>query len=172
MNKKINTPAIIKSIITDSKTSGKVLEEIKQERFPDTAKKSEGLENSDNKNIVEENPTTEPIAVDIETEETATESINKGSESGLYSEDTGLLKSETRLWTEFNKILDAEFYGDKKTTFQMSLSGQCLLEYEKIANGVTYKTGKKAKRNDVIRKVLEDYIHNKKNTLDKIIEKL
>src|SRR5690606_12985343 len=54
-----------------------------------------------------------------------------------------MTKSEERIWQEFNKTVESEFYRDKKDVFQMSLSGECLSGYERLALGLGYKMGKK-----------------------------
>jgi len=150
---KIDTGAIIKSIVVDSNSSSKTLEEIKNDRFPMPTKEMKSNNSLKVNNI-------------------SPETIKGQVENTINSKNDALTKSEKKLWDELNKKLESEFYRDKKGTFLMSLSGDCLFEYEKIANGITYKTGKKVSRNEIIRKVLEDYIHNSKNKLKNIITKL
>jgi hypothetical protein len=83
-----------------------------------------------------------------------------------------MTKSEERIWNEFNKTVESEFYRDKKDVFQMSLSGECLSGYERLALGLGYKLGKKINRNEILRKVLEDFVHKNGAKLEKLIEKL
>ena len=61
---------------------------------------------------------------------------------------------------------------DEKDVFQMSLSGECLAGYERLALGLGYKMGKKINRNEILRKVLEEFVHKNGAKLEKLIEKL
>ena len=54
----------------------------------------------------------------------------------------------------------------------MSLSGECLAGYERLALGLGYKMGKKINRNEILRKVLEEFVHKNGTKLEKLIEKL
>lgn len=151
--RKIDTGAIIKGIIVDSNSSSKTLDKIKNERFPNTSEKIE--------------PHNSP-----EVNKISSESIKGADANTTNTQNNSLTKREKKLWNELNKKLNAEFFRDKKNPFLMSLSGNCLSEYEKVANGITYKTGKKVSRNEIIRKILEDYIHNNKTALESIITKI
>ena len=151
--KKIDTGSMIKGIIVNPNASSKTLEKIKKDRFSNSNE--------------EVDPNKVPVVNTFNSE-----SIKEKLDNITNSQKNTLTKSETKLWDDLNNILDSEFYRDKKSTFLMSLSGDCLCEYEKIANGITYKTNKKVSRNEIIRKVLEDFIHSKKNTLENIITKL
>ena len=158
IKKKIKTEDFIKSIIVTKKSSSNELEKIKNDRLTNSIEGTiEGLDEQQNKNIKSKN---------------RAELVNRQDDSITNSQKANLTKSEAKAWEQFNKLLDAEFYRDKKDTFLMSLSGKCLSEFENIANGVTYKTGDKVSRNSVIRKVLEYYVHYEKSKLENIITKL
>lgn len=149
MAKKTNTKDLIKAISdTQKQESSIVLERIKEDRS--------------SKTIVERE------------EKVSRETMDESTRDKPYvpSRPINKSKKENKLWIEFNEILDADFYRDKKETFLMSLSGDCLSHYEKLSNGIGYKLGTKVPRNEIIRKVLEDFMHNKRNTLETIINKL
>ncbi|MEM9647134.1 MAG: hypothetical protein AAF969_01545 [Bacteroidota bacterium] len=56
---------------------------------------------------------------------------------------------------QFLQLMEMENYVDKKEQFIFRLSNQCFTDYEKLTNVYNYKMGKKATRNDIMRKVLE-----------------
>ncbi|KKM15544.1 hypothetical protein LCGC14_1695060, partial [marine sediment metagenome] len=65
--------------------------------------------------------------------------------------------------------LNTDAFRDGKATFTLSLSSDCLDRYEKMATGISYKLGTKTSRNDLIRKVLENFIHG---TYEKTIKEI
>jgi hypothetical protein len=90
----------------------------------------------------------------------------------LSDNDWEMAKTEETIWLEFNKTIRSEFYRDRKEVFLMSLSGDCLSNYERLALGLGYKLGKKINRNEIIRKVLEDFVHRYGTKLEIVIDKL
>lgn len=141
-----NTNDLIKKIIVDGDKSSEALDEFKNQREP-AIKKYE--EESDTKN-----------------EDIPSSKSHKGETL------THVSNTESKVLSDFNKMLDSEFYRDKKEPFLMSLSGDCLEDYENIAFGMSFKTKKRINRNDIIRKVLEHYMHKRKSQLQTIIAKL
>ena len=79
----------------------------------------------------------------------------------VQSEAKSPAKQETGVLKQLMVLLNAETFRDDKDTFTLSLSGTCLGLYEKLATGASYKMGIKTSRNDLIRKVLEDFISKK-----------
>lgn len=67
-------------------------------------------------------------------------------------------------------LLNTENFPDKKETFTLSLSRDCLEKYEKLAMGTSYKLEIKTTRNDLVRKVLEDFIDTKYVDLTRLID--
>jgi len=141
-----NTNDLIKKIIVDGDKSSEALDEFKNQREPTSEKHEE------------------------ESETTIEDIPSSKSEKGKRLSDVS--NTESKVLLDFNKMLDSEFYRDKKEPFLMSLSGDCLDDYENIAFGMSFKTRKKINRNDIIRKVLEHYMHKRKNQLETIISKL
>lgn len=168
MVKKTNTKDLIKAITnTEKQDSADVLLKIKEERVS-----SKTFVEGDKKLVFHKIMDESSIDESELSNETLNRSKKKPDTDPLSSQEDSLTNEQNKLWSEFNEILDAEFYRDKKETFLMSLSGECLSQYEKISNGIGYKLGKKASRNEIIRKVLEDYMHYKRDTLEIIINKL
>lgn len=140
------TSEYIKNIIVDGDKSSETLNELKKQR--------EGS---------------------MENKEEQTEIINEdtnGSKSEIVKVADDVSSTESKVLLDFNKMLDSEFYRDKKEPFLMSLSGECLDDYENIAYGMSFKTKKRINRNDIIRKVLEHYMNKRKKQLQTIISKL
>ena len=140
------TNEYIKNIIVDGDKSSETLNDLKKQR--------EGtMENKD------------------EQSEIINEDTN-GSKSEMVKVADNVSNTESKVLLDFNKMLDSEFYRDKKEPFLMSLSGECLEDFENIAFGMSFKTKKRINRNDIIRKVLEHYMHKRKKQLQTIISKL
>ena len=140
------TNEYIKNIIVDGDKSSETLNDLKKQR--------EGtMENKD------------------EQSEIINEDTN-GSKSEMVKVADNVSNTESKVLLDFNKMLDSEFYRDKKEPFLMSLSGECLEDFENIAFGMSFKTKKRINRNDIIRKVLEHYMHKRKKQLQIIISKL
>jgi len=152
MKKKIDTPSMINSIIIEKGEASKTFERIKKERL--------------NENEIKKD---EETSFSNEIKNSSGDKIGNAIEK---SKENKLTESEIKLWSKFNKTLGSEFYRDKKGTFLMSLSSDCLSEYEALSSGISYKMRKKISRNEIIRKVLEEFIHTQKPKLTNIIEKL
>lgn len=71
---------------------------------------------------------------------------------------------------KFELFLTAENFRDRKESFVLSLSRDCMAKYEKLAQGASYKLDIKTHRNDLMRKVLEDFIQQKFRKLLNLIE--
>lgn len=71
---------------------------------------------------------------------------------------------------KFELFLKAENFRDRKESFVLSLSRDCMAKYEKLAHGASYKLDIKTHRNDLMRKVLEDFIQQKFRKLLNLIE--
>lgn len=144
---KINTEKMIANIIVDKGTSSVTLNQLKDDRDVDNL--------GSNRVVLEKDETAKQV-------DKKREHANKG----------GISNEESKLWVRLTQTLEARHFNDKKEPFLMSLSGDCLQGYEKIANGITYKTDKKVSRNTVIRKILEDYLYKNSTRLENIIVKL
>lgn len=72
----------------------------------------------------------------------------------------------------FMALMESDNYADRKEQFIFRLSKDCFLDYEKLTSAYNYKMGEKASRNDIMRKVLEDfhtqYIPQLLKTLERI----
>lgn len=166
---KKDTGKLIRAITTNVHRTDGMLDKFKKERstFPDSADPNKGVipESNGNGEILDKSKdgakTVKDRSVPLVTERTDPPGKRKK-----------MTRSGERIWDEFNKTLESEFYRDKKDVFQMSLSGECLSDYERLALGSGYKLGKKINRNDILRKVLEEFVHKNGADLMKLIDKL
>ena len=92
-----------------------------------------------------------------------TKDVEHFEPSGAMQKNRGDLK-------ELDLLLDTDIFRDKKGTFVMPLSAECLSKYELLATGISYKLGLKTKRNTLMRKILEDFINKKFTRLIKEID--
>ncbi|PIB31450.1 hypothetical protein [Maribacter sp. 4G9] len=139
--KKINTLDLIQQMAKKNKESLNTVEHIKEQRSP-KANVSGIKQHFESKSVTKE--TQIPLIEDTSLSEAKSQVI----------QETGALK-------QLMVLLNAETFRDDKDTFTLSLSGTCLGLYEKLATGASYKMGIKTSRNDLIRKVLEDFISKK-----------
>ncbi len=148
-HKKINTLDLIQQMAEKNKETIEVLESIRNVRSPSPYTDIE--QHLEPKDVRKEAGTNISIKADLFDSE--------GQSKNQY----GVLK-------RLKVLLTTETFRDKKETFTLSLSGDCLGKYEKLANGTSYKLGIKTTRNDFIRKVLEDYIAKKYENLTRSID--
>lgn len=148
-HKKVNTLNLIQQMTDKNKETVDVLENLRNERSTaPTADIKQHLEPKDVRSLVG----------------TTRSKVTELAEFDIIKENPyGALKSLTVLLT-------TETFRDKKESFTLSLSEECLGKYEKLATGTTYKLGIKTTRNDFIRKVLEDFIDKKHEHLIKLID--
>jgi len=139
--KKINTLDLIQQMAKKNKESLNTVEDIKEQR-------------SLNASVTGTKQHFEAKSVRKETQIAI---IDDTPLSGKKSQD----KQETGVLKQLMVLLNTETFRDAKDTFTLSLSGTCLGLYEKLATGASYKMGLKTSRNDLIRKVLEDFINKK-----------
>lgn len=75
--------------------------------------------------------------------------------------------NNTKLSTEhphilaLEELLEQQNFSDRKEQFIFRLSQECFEDYEELTRAINYKLNKKLSRNDIMRKVLEDYHNNK-----------
>ncbi len=145
--RKVNTLDLIQQMAQKNKVTADALENIKQERTSGTG-------------ISETKQHFEPKSVRNEAETTM-------AKDSKPLESDGGPKQEQRAFRQITVILNTEAFRDRKETFTLSLSTDCLRKYEKLATGISYKLDIKTLRNDLIRKVLENFINRK---YEKLIE--
>jgi len=175
MKKSKDTGQLIKAITMDMDKTDGVLDRLKKERSSrmetDQTEETADLTNDAITGTPEKKV---PLGKDPDDSETPKDGtvVRPMKNVNRPSKGKKMTKSEERIWQEFNKTVESEFYRDKKDVFQMSLSGECLAGYERLALGLGYKMGKKINRNEILRKVLEEFIHKNGAKLEKLIEKL
>jgi len=73
---------------------------------------------------------------------------------------------------DLESFLALQNFSDRKEQFIFRLSQKCFHDYEALTRAINYKLKMNLTRNDIMRKVLEDYhknnIHDLLNRLDKI----
>ncbi|NYJ28204.1 hypothetical protein [Allomuricauda sp. ARW1Y1] len=148
--RKIDTLGLIQKMAEKNKATVDVLEGLKNERSPD-------------KWSQEEKQHFVPKSV-REKDEKATNKDFKPKQFENAPDGNGYAVQK------FEKFLNTENYRDKKESFVLSLSRDCMAKYEKLARGASYKLDIKTHRNDLMRKVLEDFIHQKYRKLLNLIE--
>ncbi len=148
--KKIDTLGLIQKMADKNKETVHVLEGLKNER-------------STGKATCEDKQHFVPKSVSKKDKTTANENL-KPSKHGNAPEGNGYAVQK------FEQFLKAENYRDKKESFVLSLSRDCMAKYEKLARGASYKLDIKTHRNDLMRKVLEDFIQQKYRKLLNLIE--
>lgn len=72
----------------------------------------------------------------------------------------------------FQKLLAEESYRDKKENFYFGLSKEAIRNYEALTITYNYKLKSNIKRNDIMRKVLENFLTKDLDTLMKDLENL
>lgn len=148
--KKVNTLGLIQKMAKHNKETVDVLETLKNERSLDKA--TEGSkQHFEAKNV-------------SNTEETVVKEDHKQTKS----ENTPI--TDQYPMRQFKLFLRADIFRDKKESFVLSLSKDCIEKYEKLAQGTSYKLDIKTHRNDLMRKVLEDFMDRKYLKLKNIIE--
>lgn len=148
--RKIDTLDLIQKMADKNKETVDVLKGLKNERSPDKAT-HENKQHFMPKSVSKR-------------DEKATSSGFKSKKFENAPEGNGYAVQK------FEQFLKAENYRDKKESFVLSLSRDCMAKYEKLARGVSYKLDIKTHRNDLIRKVLEDFIQQKYRKLLNLIE--
>ena len=147
---KIDTLSLIQKMTEKNRETINVLEGLKNER-------------SGNEAPVESKQHFGPKTVSKKDETTAT----GNSKPPTYE---NALEGNLYAVQKFEQFLTAENFRDRKESFVLSLSRDCMAKYEKLARGASYKLDIKTHRNDLMRKVLEDFIHQKFRKLLNLIE--
>ncbi len=139
--KKVNTLDLIQQMTQKNKETLNTVADLKQERTSSTdiSKTKQHLKT---KSVVKE--------VQIAT----VKDIEELKSNHRSKQDRGALQ-------KLKVLLETETFIDRKETFTSSLSKDCLAQYEKLATGISYKSGIKTTRNKLMRKVLEDFIKRK-----------
>ncbi len=148
--KKVNTLDLIQQMTQKNKETLNEVENIKQERSPKTGI-TEGKQHFGPKSVRKESTKIVPKQRKPER-----------SDNGTVANKVGI--------KQLGILLDTVTFKDKKETFTWSMSEDCLSRYEYLATAVSYKAGIKTSRNQLMRKVLEDFIHRKYDKLIKEIE--
>ena len=148
--KQINTLGLIQKMAQQNKVTTSVLKDLKNERSEDRPVggskqqfESKNVNNTERSVIVEEMESSKPHNTPV------------GNRYAVQ---------------QFELFLNTENFRDRKESFVLSLSKDCMGKYEKLANGASYKLGIKTHRNDLMRKVLEDFIERKYQKSLHIIE--
>lgn len=129
--KKITTLDLIQQMTDKNQRTANTLENLKRERL-------DGKQQSKAKNVRKE------VLVD--------EMDDNGQ---LHNEP--LSKTNRSTLNKLDMLLHRDTLKNKKETFFMTMNGDCVTMYEKLAMGISYKMGVKTSRNDLIRKVLTDF---------------
>ncbi len=148
--KQINTLGLIQKMAQQNKVTTTVLKDLKDERTVDKTGNS-SKQQFESKNV----NNTERSVIGGEPES-----------SNLHIKPGG----NRYAIQQFELFLNTEHFRDRKGSFVLSLSKDCMGKYEKLANGASYKLGIKTHRNDLMRKVLEDFIERKYQRSIQIIE--
>lgn len=148
--KQINTLGLIQKMAQQNKVTTSVLKDLKDERTVDKTGNS-SKQQFESKNV---NNTERSVIV------------GEPESSNLHNKPGG----NRYAIQQFELFLNTEHFRDRKESFVLSLSRDCMGKYEKLANGASYKLGIKTHRNDLMRKVLEDFIERKYQKSLHIIE--
>ena len=148
--KQINTLGLIQKMAQQNKVTTSVLKDLKDERTVDKTGNS-SKQQFESKNV---NNTERSVIV------------GEPESSNLHNKPGG----NRYAIQQFELFLNTEHFRDRKESFVLSLSRDCVGKYEKLANGASYKLGIKTHRNDLMRKVLEDFIERKYQKSLHIIE--
>lgn len=145
---KLNTMDLIRQMTEQKEASLNVLEELKDERnISPTADK----QHFRTKNVVNEVEKSSEIKVSSTKPENATK--KSGSNSA-----------------KLDRLLSNKKQNLKKDAFMFTLNGDILTKYEKLAVGISYKLDSKISRNQLMRKVLVDFMHKNYQELIKEID--
>ncbi|ASV32363.1 MULTISPECIES: hypothetical protein [Flavobacteriaceae] len=148
--RKIDTLGLIQKMAEKNKKTVDVLEELKNERVPSKST-LENKQHSERKSVKKK-------------DETTAIGNSKPQKCENAPEGNGYAVQK------FEQFLKAESFRDRKESFVLSLSRECMAKYEKLAQGASYKLEIKTHRNDLMRKVLEDFIQQKFRKLLNLIE--
>ena len=131
IQKKLTTMDLIQKMADKNQNTANTLENLKRERL-------DGKQQSEAKNVRKE------------------VSLDKMDENEQLN-DKPLSKTNSSNLNKLDMLLHMDTLKNKKETFFMTMNGDCVSMYEKLAMGISYKMGIKTSRNDLIRKVLKDY---------------
>lgn len=121
---------------------------------------------------LKEERTLPPIA---EKQHFRTKSVTKEAEKSLEtkaptSRPKNVIKKSSSNSAKLDRLLSAKKQNFKKDAFMFTLNGDILTKYEKLAVGISYKLGSKVSRNQLMRKVLVDFIQKNYQELIKEID--
>ncbi|GMN05503.1 hypothetical protein MTsPCn5_08910 [Croceitalea sp. MTPC5] len=148
--KKVNTLGLIQKMAEQNKETVNVLKTLKSERS------------------IEETPSGSKQHFEPKTVRNTKETAVIENHKGMTSKNSSM--TDEYPVRQFKLFLRTENFRDRKESFVLSLSKDCMGKYEKLAQGASYKLDIKTHRNDLIRKVLEDFIDKKYRKLINIIE--
>lgn len=150
--RKIDTLGLIQKMAEKNKETVDVLEVLKNERSINEAP----LESKPKQHF-------EPKSVSKKDETTAIGNLKPAKHENAPEGNRYAVE-------KFESFLKAEKFRDRKESFVLSLSRDCMAKYEKLARGASYKLDIRTHRNDLMRKVLEDFIQQKFKKLLNLIE--
>jgi len=145
---KLNTMDLIRQMTEQKEASLNVLEDLKDERnVPPTPDK----QHFRTKNVTKE--------VEKSIEKTAPITQAKNTQGKSVSNSAKL-----------DRLLSEKKQNLKKDAFMFTLNGDILSKYDKLAVGISYKLDSKISRNQLMRKVLVDFINKNYQELIKEID--
>jgi len=143
MNKKKNTASLLEASIMDNSTALDKLDTIKSSRLSVPDKVEDGQEDQNG-----------PTTGKVDREKKVKGPVRRGAKKKADLLGEGSLVG-------LASLLNDDRYRDKKSQFIFRLSEEVTKDLENLAMAYSYRTGHKIHRNDIIRKVLEDF--HKKN---------
>lgn len=143
--KKMATLELIKQMAETNKETNHTLENLKRERL-------ECKQQTTPKNVKEE------VLKDV-------------GEGHGHSNRKQPIKTNQNILKQLDALLHTDMPNSKKESFFMTMNGNCLAKYDKLAHGISYKIGIKTSRNDLMRKVLMEFTDKNYDKLIALIEK-
>jgi len=133
MAKKVNVSSLMNSAMNDDIDAAETVKKLKAQRNKEnfTIKNQVKSEDNSYSKVVTESPRTD-------------------------SKHENVTREHPKIM-ELEHLLGQENFSDRKEQFIFRLSQQCFDDYEELTRTVNYKLHKKLSRNDIMRKVLEQY---------------
>jgi hypothetical protein len=145
---KLNTMDLIRQMTEQKEASLNVLEDLKDERN------------------VSPTPDKQHFRAKNVTKEMEKSSVEKAP----ISQPRNTLKKSGSNSAKLDRLLSAKKQNFKKDAFMFTLNGDILTKYEKLAVGMSYKLDSKISRNQLMRKVLADFMYKNYQELIKEID--
>ena len=139
---------LIRRMTEEKEASLNILEDLKEERNPPPTLDKQHLRTNN-----------------------VTKEAEKGSEiKASTSSPKNTIKKRGSNSAKLDRLLNANKQNFKKDAFMFTLNGDILTKYEKLAVGMSYKLDAKISRNQLMRKVLVDFIYKNYQELIKEID--